>query len=62
MSFHLRTCVSIGMSIDTAGHFFFRRDGDTAEIRMEADGMKLHIRDNHVTEKWDNLPAVQEQQ
>ena len=29
---------------------------------MEADGMKLHIRDNHVTEMRDNLPAVQDYQ
>ena len=49
------------MSIDTAG-LFFHRDGDTAEICMEIDGMKLHIHDNHIMKKWDNLPAVQEYQ
>ncbi|KAN0135998.1 P-loop containing nucleoside triphosphate hydrolase [Lactarius tabidus] len=35
------------------------RDGDTVEIRAEADGARLHIRDNHIADEQDESPAIQ---
>ena len=42
--------VFIGTSIDAVS-IFFLRDGDTVKICVEADGMQLHILDNHVMEE-----------
>jgi hypothetical protein len=54
----MRTCVSVGASVD-AGAVFLCRDGDTVEIRAEADGARLHIRDNHIADEQDESPAIQ---
>ena len=39
---------------------FFHSDGDTVEIRVEADGARLLIRDNHVVDEREESPAIQE--
>ena len=42
------------------GRPLFFSDGDIVEIRVNADGKTLHIRDNHVADERVDSSAVQE--